>query len=73
MRMLATFVGKPWKNRYFFCVTILDVEPHVLPVGKENITCYDAVSRRAGPLLSISAFCHNMVLSLRQSAPAGLS
>jgi hypothetical protein len=45
MRMLATFVGKPWKNRHFFCVTILDVEPHVLPVGKENITCYDAVSR----------------------------
>ena len=43
------------------------------PVGKENITCYDAVSQRAGSLLSIPAFCHNVVVSLRQSAPAGLS
>src|SRR6267378_4530028 len=46
---------------------------HALPVGKENITCYDAVSRRAGPLLSIPAFCHNAVVSQPQSAPAGLS
>src|SRR5262249_29132563 len=43
------------------------------PVGKENITCYDAVSRRAGRLLSIPAFCHNAIVSLRQSVPAGLS
>ena len=43
--MLAAFVGKPGKNRHFFCVTILDVEPHALPRRQgKNITCYDAVS-----------------------------
>src|SRR5687768_6154221 len=42
-------------------------------VGKENITCYDAVSQRAGPLLSTPVFCHNAVVSVRQGAPAGLS
>ena len=35
-----------------------------LLVGKENITCYDAVSRRAGHPLSTPALCHNAVAHL---------
>ena len=42
-------------------------------MGKENITCYDAVSQRAGPPLSTPVFCHNAVAHLRQSALGGLS
>src|SRR5437764_10322829 len=41
-------------------------------VGKENITCSDAVSQRAGPLLSTPVLCHNAIVPLYQSASGGL-
>jgi hypothetical protein len=73
MRMLATFVSKPQKIRHFFVRRSWTESLMSSPAGKENIICYDAVSWRAGPLLSISVHCHNAVASLRPSVPAGLS
>jgi hypothetical protein len=41
-------------------------------VGKENITCYDAVFQRAGDLLSTPVFCHNAIVLLYENVPGGL-
>ena len=71
--MLATFVGKLEKMHHFSVRRSRTSKPHARPsMGKENITCYDAVSRRAGPLFSTPMFGSNAIIPLHHSAPGGL-